>query len=104
MKHHKQNRETFKHHLNSVQTDATERQASYPVTPRVIRRNYALVSLLLGFMLLAFTPLFHSCQFDSDAENFVELQKPAEQIDIMINLYGLNPEDIIYVPLSSSFH
>lgn len=104
MKHHKQNRETFKHHLNSVQTDATERQPSYTSIFRAIKRNNALTSLLLGFMLLALSPLFQSCQFDSDAENFVELQKPAEQIDIMINLYGLNPEEIIYVPLSSSFH
>lgn len=97
MRHYTKKAPAFARVLSNAQADDANKHFGSPAVK--IHKKFG--NFLSGLILTIFVVILHSCQFDTDAENFMELQKPEEQIDIMINLYGLNPEEIIYAPLNS---
>jgi hypothetical protein len=46
---------------------------------------------------------FYSCEFDSNDFNYVQLEKPIEEIQLGLDLAGVNPHEIIYVYNNSIF-
>ena len=54
-------------------------------------------------LLIIFTLGLHSCEFDSNDDNYVHVEKPKDEIQLGIDLAGVNPKDIIYVYNNSSF-
>ena len=58
--------------------------------------EYFKKSLKLCFLLLLCTMLLPACTYDSDDDNFHELQKPTEQVEIGVDLAGVNPKETIY--------
>lgn len=46
----------------------------------------------------------HSCEYESSNFNYVELDKPEDEVQIAIDLAGVNPEEIIYVENNSIFY
>lgn len=59
--------------------------------------EYFKKSLKLCFLLLLCTMLLPACEYDSDDDNFHELQKPTEQVEIGVDLAGVNPKETIYL-------
>lgn len=45
----------------------------------------------------------HSCEYESDNINFINLEKPEEESQFRIDLAGVNPEEIIFVDNNSAF-
>lgn len=54
------------------------------------------ILLLYLFLFPIFTVSLLSCEFNSDDDNFVFLEKPGEEIQIGIELTGINPAELIY--------
>lgn len=68
------------------------------------KRNTKQHVLPLYLLLLpVFIINLHSCEFDSDNDNFVFLEKPEEEIQIGIELAGINPAELIYVYNNTQF-
>lgn len=68
------------------------------------KRNTKLHILALYLLLPAIMVSIHSCEYSSSDDNFVILEKPDEQVQIGIDLAGVNPEEIIYVYPSTLFY
>ena len=58
---------------------------------------------LMMFLTTCLLVALQACQFDSDADNFVELQKPDDELMILIDVAQLNPDEIIYARTNSQF-
>lgn len=54
-------------------------------------------------LFILFVVGLYSCEFESDNINYVDLEKPQEEIQLGINLAGVNPSELIYVYNNSSF-
>lgn len=62
------------------------------------KRNTRLRFRTLFLLLLpAIMASIHSCEYNSSDDNFVIVEKPNEQVQIGIDLAGVNPEKIIYI-------
>ena len=48
-------------------------------------------------LLILFVIGLYSCEFDSDDLNYVQLEKPKDEIQLGIDLAGVNPTELIYV-------
>lgn len=59
--------------------------------------------LFLSLLLLMFTLALYSCEFDSNDDNYIAIEKPKDEIQLAIDLVGVNPNDIIYVYNNSAF-
>lgn len=53
--------------------------------------------------LLFFIVGLYACEFESDNDNYVHLEKPKENIQLGIELSGVNPFELIYVYNNSTF-
>ncbi|GEM_PF-7041571 len=54
-------------------------------------------------LILILSAGFYSCEFDSKDFNYVHLEKPIEEIQLGLDLAGVNPHEIIYVYNNSLF-
>ena len=60
---------------------------------------------LIGYISIIMVILgLHSCEYESSNFNYVELDKPEDEVQIAIDLAGVNPEEIIYVENNSIFY
>lgn len=60
---------------------------------------------LIGYISIIMVILgLHSCEYESNNINYVELDKPEDEVQIAIDLAGVNPEEIIYVENNSIFY
>lgn len=67
---------------------------------KLTHRDYSIFHFLL---LIVFALGLHSCEFDSSDDNYIHIEKPKDEIQLGVDLAGVNPEDIIYVYNNSSF-
>lgn len=67
---------------------------------KLMHQNNTIFHFLL---LIILTLGLHSCEFDSNDDNYIHIEKPKDEIQLGIDLAGVNPEDIIYVYNNSSF-
>ena len=61
---------------------------------KLIKQSIPFYHYLL--LILSFIG-FYSCEYDSNDLNYVHLEKPKDQIQLGIDLYGLNPTELIYL-------
>lgn len=61
--------------------------------------SYTLQCLLFIFFAVG----LNSCEFDSVDENYVYLEKPKDEIQLGIDLAGVNPSELIYIYNKSYF-
>ena len=58
----------------------------------------------LYYLLFLFLGLgFYSCEYDSNDFNYVHLEKPKEEMQMGIDLAGVNPLELIYISNQSTF-
>lgn len=53
--------------------------------------------LFRSLLLLLFIVGLYSCEFDSDDLNYVHVEKPEDQIQLGVDLAGVNPTELIYI-------
>jgi len=56
-----------------------------------------------AIILLAVNSLF-SCEYDSNDDNYQHKEKPTEQVQVGIDLAGVNPDEVIYAYKDSYFY
>ena len=54
-------------------------------------------------LLILFFIGFYSCEYDSNDFNYVHLEKPKDEIQLGIDLAGVNPMEVIYAHNNSFF-
>lgn len=60
--------------------------------------------LILSSVFVLLSLLFHSCEYDSNDDNFHDLERPVENVEIGIDLAGVNPEETIYLYQNAYFY